>query len=159
MLKTLLAKLFPLTEVYAHCDIPCGIYDPHAAQVAAFTIIRMTGLLTETKDEDPKTIAFKIARYTRVKDEHAQILKREIRVIWGDYFKEENLETFPNLHDLVFKIMHLASKSAQEVNPQVASELLEKVQDFAEIFYQSKGLAIQRIKAAFPTAGEIVVNK
>ncbi len=149
-----LSKLLPSKPVYAHCDIPCGIYDPYMAQIAAHTVLRMTKLL---KDAEGDT--HKITRLTKVKEEHAQTVKHEVVVIWGDYFKEENIKDVPNLHDKVWKILKLASKTKQEVNEQAAQDLLSAVQEFAEIFWKSKGLVPVRIPSGYPTEGEIVSHK
>src|SRR3989344_5692823 len=142
-LKNLFFNIFPQSVAYAHCDIPCGIYDPHAAQLAAHTVIRMTNLTNDLKVssdnpsfEERKKIISQVARFTKVKEEHAEIVKHEIRVLWGDYFKEEHLKTYPNLHSLVFKIMKAASKAKQEINIDAANELLENVQQTAEIFWK-----------------------
>lgn len=159
-------KLLPSQTVYAHCDIPCGIYDPHQMQMAAHTVIRMTSMLNDLKpstaeppfDERRKIIS-QISRLTKVKEEHAEILKHELRVLWADYFKDEHLEKFPQLHDLVFKTMKLASIARQEINLEVANELLENTQKIAEIFYQTKGLEVVRIPSGYPTEGEIVSHK
>ncbi len=147
----LLDRIFPARIAYAHCDIPCGIYDPHIAQMAAHTVIRMTKLIEDAK-EDPH----KIARYAKVKDEHAELCKHEIRILWGDYFKQEHLKDYPDLHELVWKIMKLASKARQEVNMQAADELLEAVNEIAEIFWETKGFGTARFKAPYPTEKETI---
>lgn len=160
MLEEILERIFPVQIARAHCDIPCGIYDPHSAQLAAHTVVRMTALLKEVKnDPDDNTADFKIARLTRVKEDHAEVVKHEVRVIWGDYFKPETIEKFSEVNELVFNIMKSASKAKQEVNPEVANDLLGKVQQFAEIFWKSKGLETKRCDSTFPTGGEIVVPK
>jgi nickel superoxide dismutase len=148
---SLITKFLPLGTIYAHCDIPCGIYDPHEAQLSAHTVIRMTDLLSEAGED-----VHKIARLTRTKEDHAEKIKYEVRVIWGDYFKPEHLEKFPELHQLVFEIMKLASKAKQDIDRESAGQLLSKVQEFAEIFYKSKGVTPKRIKSLYPTEGEIV---
>ncbi|MCH7541407.1 superoxide dismutase, Ni [Patescibacteria group bacterium] len=154
MFSKIFDKIFPLQTVYAHCDIPCGIYDPHLAQLAAHTVIRMTDLINEKKG-DPHAII----RYTVVKEEHAELVKHEIRIIWGDYFRPEHVKEYPQLHPLVFDIMKLASKARQEVDEKTAKELLSKVQEFAEIFFKTKGVEPIRIKTVYPTEGEIVSHK
>lgn len=165
LLRYLLFYL-PGKKAYAHCDIPCGIYDPHNAQVAAHTVIRMTTLINELKVssqepsfEERKRIISQVARLTKVKEEHAELVKHEVRILWGDYFKEEHLKEYPNLHEKVFKIMKLASKAKQEVSIDAANELLSLVQDFAEIFYKTKGVKSVRVKTVYPTGGEIVLHK
>jgi len=154
MILDSLIKFLPTRPVYAHCDIPCGIYDPHAAQMAAHTVLRMTQLIREAKD-DP----VKLARLAHVKEEHAEIVKHEVTVIWGDYFKEENSKDVPDLSDKVWKILKLASKCKQGTDEAVAQELLTAVQEFAEIFWKSKGLEPVRIPSSYPTEGVIVLHK
>ena len=159
----LLDKIFTAKIAYAHCDIPCGIYDPHLAQVAAHTVIRMVDLINELESpgenpafEQRKEIMHKINRYTAVKEQHAELCKHEIRIIWGDYFKPEHVQKYPELHELVFKIMKLGSKAMQEINLQAAEELLETVNKIAEIFWETKGMGTARFKAPYPTARETV---
>jgi len=156
MLKKLLS-LIPLPAAYAHCDIPCGIYDPYPAQIAAHSVIRMTQLIQELKKEDEKVFIHNLTRYTKVKEDHAEILKHEIRVLWGDYFKEEHLKDNPKLHETVFKTLKLASKARQEINMDAAQQLLSAVMEIAEIFWKTKGRDTQRIPAPYPTGGELVI--
>lgn len=165
-IKSYLINLIPLGGVvYAHCDIPCGIYDPHLAQLAAHTVIRMNSLINDLKIsdnpsiDDRKNFIHDLSRYTKVKEEHAELIKHEIRVLWGDYFKEEHLKQYPDLSNLVLKTMKLASKARQEIDMEIALELLKTVQDIAEIFFKTKNLDPIRVTAPYPTGGEIVINK
>ncbi len=137
---------------HAHCDIPCGIYDPHLAQLAAHTVIRMTQLIQEHPND-----SYAIGRYATTKDEHAESCKREIRIIWGDYFKPEHLQKYPEIHELAWKIMKAASKARQEINMQAAEELLGYVNRFAEIFWETKGKKTKRVAAPYPTGKDLVV--
>ncbi len=150
----LLIKLLPAKIVYAHCDIPCGIYDPHNVQMAAHTIIRMTKLIQEAADD-----IHKIARMTAVKEEHAAIVEEEIVTLWADYFKEEHFNENPELKDLIEKIVKSTGKVRQEVNQEAAQELLDNVQKIAEIFWKTKGFEPIRISSGYPTEGEIVSHK
>lgn len=156
-------NVFPPQLAFAHCDVPCGIYDPHEAQVSAHTIIRMTMLINDLKAssdqpdfEERKKIISQVARLTKVKEDHAELLKGQIRVIWGDYFKPEHIEKHKGLHDLVFKIMKQASKVRQEVNLDEALALLGNVQKFSEMFWETKDRNTVRVKSGYPTEGEIV---
>lgn len=150
---------------YAHCDIPCGIYDPHVAQLAAHTIIRMVNLINDIKIEpdapieERKKFIHQISRYTKIKDEHAELCKHEVRILWGDYFKPEHLQKYPELHELVWKAMRLGSKSRQEVNLQAAEELLEAVNKIAEIFWSTKSIETVRRKSYYPTEREMIYPK
>lgn len=159
-------KLLPSSLVYAHCDIPCGIYDPHNIQTAAHTVIRMTNMINDLQVssenapfEERKKIIHQLSRLTKVKEDHSELLKKELQVLWSDYFKPEHLEKFPDLHDLVWKTMKLASKTKQEINLDAANELLENTQKIAEIFFKTKGLEPVRIPSGYPTEGEIVSHK
>lgn len=158
-----LDRISPAKIAYAHCDIPCGIYDPHHAQMAAQTIIRMNMLIKELPDpthEQKQEWHHKFTRYTAVKEQHAEIVKHEVRIIWGDFFKPEHVAKFPETHELVWKIMKLASKARQEVNLQASEELLDSVNKFAEMFWKAKGADVVKAKApGYPTEKEIVLPK
>ena len=158
----LLNRLFPAEEAHAHCDIPCGIYDPHMAQIAAQTVVRMNQLIEGLEQPGPgkqehAAFANSLSRYIRVKEEHAELCKHEVRIIWGDYFKPEHLEKYPELHSTVWKIMKLASKNRQEVSMEAAQELLAEVQKFAEMFWDSKGVSTKRQPSNQAVGGESVV--
>ncbi len=155
-----LDRVFKFEEAKAHCDIPCGIYDPHLAEVAALTVVRMVDLMAElaaaNKDKD---IAYhnSMARYIAVKEEHAELAKREVRVIWGDYIKQEQIDKFPELPGLVHKIMQLGSKARQGAGREAAMDLLNAVNRFAEIYWQTKGIAVKRVKAPYKPGEEMVL--
>ncbi len=160
----LLDAVLPPRAVYAHCDIPCGIYDPHEAQIAALTVIRMDQLIGElaapamdAKPEDRAAYISKLARYTAVKETHSERVKSEIRVIWGDFFTPDHAKQFPQVHELTWKILKQASKTRQGTNLADAQELLKLVQEFAEIFWQAKGAKSHRVPSMQKPGGEIVV--
>ncbi len=149
--------------VFAHCDIPCGIYDPHLAQVSVLTIIRMNQLIAELPKPGPQTTpeerdayVHKLSRCTAIKEEHAELCKRELRVLWGDYFTPDHLNAYPELHTLFWETMKLASKVRQEVNLQAAQDLLVKVQKITEIFWKTKGAEIRRQASLQKSGGELV---
>ncbi len=154
-LKKLL-KRFSSGRVYAHCDVPCGIYDPHQAQVDAHTIIRMV-MLMQNLDKNSAEYLQTYTRYVDVKEKHGESLKHEVRVIWGDYFKPKHLEQFPELNDLVWEIMRDASNARQHVDLEASKALLKKVQRFAEIFFESKGRKHKKVTAPYPTGESIVI--
>lgn len=132
-------KLLPAKPVFAHCDIPCGIYDPHAAQLAAKTVLKMVQKINELPKENPAVNdRNSFVRMVMVKEEHAEICKREILILWTDYFKSEHLEKFPNLHELVWKTTKLCSDNKRGVDEEKAQELIEAVDKIAEIFAETK---------------------
>ena len=152
----LVHRLFPARVARAHCDIPCGIYDPHMAQIAALTVVRMVQMIQDTKNEDHTGYTAQISRLTKVKEEHAELAKHELRVLWGDYFKPEHLQQFPDLHDKFWKAMKAASLSRQRVDMQAAQDLLAATQDIAEVFWKTKGVATKRLPSHQTAGGELV---
>lgn len=146
----------PAEDASAHCDIPCGIYDPHALQIAAHTVIRMISLLEALPDQLDKATLNTATRHIAVKEEHAKIAEQEIVILWTDYFKPEHLEKHPNLHDVVWKATKLTSTVKQGVSMQAAQDLLASSQQIAEIFWDTKGVKTRRQPSGQPTGGEIV---
>jgi nickel superoxide dismutase len=131
--------LKPSVTVYAHCDIPCGIYDPHSAELAARTVARMVELIGQLPKENPNEAdRAKFVRCVAIKEQHAEIVKREVQVIWSDYFKPEHLERYPDLHDRVWKILKLAGKNKQNIDATAAAELEAAVKEFSDIFWSTK---------------------
>ena len=154
----ILDKKMAFTEVSAHCDIPCKIYDPSAAQIAVLTIIRMVDLLEELQSVGiiNATSQAEFQRLITQKEEHGVKVKQEITTIWGDYIKAPQLEAFPELHELTHSIMLLSSKAKQTVNKEVSLELLTKVNRFAEIFWESKGVVTYTATCPYPPQQAVV---
>lgn len=147
--------------VDAHCDIPCGIYDPHHALIGALTVIRMVDLINKLVEEHGADGGHEfnnsMARYVVVKEEHAELTKNEIRVIWGDFIKEQHVNDYPQIHGLVHKIMQLGSKSRQTVDRETALALLEAVNEFSEIFWSIKGIKTKRVNSPYSVSEEMVI--
>jgi len=145
-------------SVSAHCDIPCKIYDPSSAQIAALTLIRMVDLLTELEEKGVTTLAgqAELQRLISEKEENGKLVKKEITIIWGDYIKAPQLEAYPELHELTHSIMVLASKAKQNVDKQASLQLLEKVNRFAEIFWATKGVATYTATCPYPPQQQVV---
>jgi nickel superoxide dismutase len=129
--------LAPTATARAHCDIPCGIYDPHEAEIAARTVARMVELINGLEGDDTES-RNKFSRCVRIKEDHAEKVKHEVQVIWSDYFKPEHLTAYPDLHDKVWKILKLASKNKQSVDAEAAAQLEASVKEFGEIFWATK---------------------
>jgi len=156
----LLNRVFPEGEASAHCDIPCGIYDPHLAQIAALTVVRMNQLIEALEAPAMDKAARdkymnSLARYIATKEQHAELVKHEVRVIRGDFFKPENSPE--GLDALVDNIMKTASKARQNIDMDAAQKLLELVNQFAEAFWKAKGVATKRAPTNQTAGGEFVV--
>ena len=131
--------LKPTTVAYAHCDIPCGIYDPTPAKIAADTVAKMVEKIAALdKSATDFTTRGNFVRMVMVKEQHAEICKKELQVLWSDYFKPEHVEKFPKLHDTFWKALKLASKNKQNVDAQAAADLQAAVKEISDMFYATK---------------------
>ena len=151
-------NILPFEKVYAHCDIPCKIYDPINAQISVLTMIRIIDLIEELESKTELNLDDR-SQFTRLiaqKEEHGLKVKEEVRVIWGDYIKKDQIEQFPEIHDLTHSIMLNASKAKQQVNRKITIELLEKINRFAEIFWKCKGIETYRAVCPYPPSQEII---
>lgn len=147
------------SDAQAHCDIPCGIYDPIVAQIAALTVVRMIDIIKNIEEKGTEPLAEfhnTVTRAILVKEEHAEKAKHEIRVIWGDYIKDAHVEKNPELNGLVHKIMQFGSKARQTTDRDAAVQLVEAINKFAEIFWETKGIKIKRAKAPYAPNLELV---
>jgi nickel superoxide dismutase len=143
----------------AHCDIPCKIYDPMTAQLAALTVVRMLDLIRELTDAHPQLGAADQAQFIRLVDEkerHAKAVKEEVRVIWGDYFKAPQFEQVAGVHDMVHGIMLQASKCKQGIDRDAGLELVTQVNRFAAAFWQTKGIETFTAVCPYPPSLELV---
>ena len=130
---------------FAHCDIPCGIYSPWIATLAARTVWTMVKKILDLKtpQDGASEVAFHahhntIARMVRVKEDHAETCKRELQILWSDYFKPEHLAMFPDLHDTFWKAAKLCSYNKQHVDLAKAQELLDAVAKISELFQKAE---------------------
>ena len=105
--------MFNLKEVKAHCDVPCGIYDPSAAQIAALSVIRMVDLMNAASNEHDVAYHNDMARYVAVKESEAVKCKEEIRIIWGDFIKPPQGPVNALIHTVVHNIMMLGGAAKQ----------------------------------------------
>lgn len=137
-----LSRFFPPKAVYAHCDIPCGIYTADPARTAAKTVLKMVEkILALPSDGSPQEILQarnSFVRMVQVKEEHAQACKKELLILWTDYFKEEHAVTFPDLHEKFWKAAKLCSKVKQEVSMEAAVALQGAVEEIAQIFAKAE---------------------
>ena len=143
-------------EVFAHCDIPCKIYDPIVIQVAALSVVRILDIINETSHDDVKENISELSRLTAEKENQARIVKDEVRIIWGDYFKEPQIKVFPKIHDLVHQIMMQGSKCKQGIDRKDGETLVDLINEFSEIFWATKDIETKRVKAPYPPSLEMV---
>jgi nickel superoxide dismutase len=129
--------LKPATIVSAHCDVPCGIYDPSTAQIAAKTVKAMYDKFLAVEGDDNKARNSKV-RMVLVKEEHAQKVKDELLILWTDYFKPNHEEAHPGLGEKIKAACNTASKAKQDFDPAHADLLITQVDEIAAIFWDTK---------------------
>ncbi len=136
---------FPAEEVSAHCDGPCGVYDPASSRIAAEAVLSMTKkmlALQPPEGNDAQAWASYLntmSRYALIKEEQAHIAKSEVLVLWTDYFKPVHLEAYPNLHTLIWETTKLLSHCKQHVDLDAANQLMEKIKEVHTVFWATKG--------------------
>ncbi len=154
LLDTLDKKL-GIQQAKAHCDVPCGIYDPIVAQINALTVVRMMDLMAALEAQGLARDN-SMSRYIAVKEEHAEKAKHEIRVIFGDFIKDAHVQQFPELPTLFHQILQLGSKARQTADRENGVAFVEAINRFAEIFWAVKGVATKKAKAPYAPALEMV---
>ena len=141
-------------KVSAHCDGPCGVYDPASTRVAAEAVLSMTKKLialtppASTDSEEWASYSNTFSRYVAVKEEQAKEAKKEILILWTDYFKPVHLETYPDLHETIWKAAKLCSACKVNINLDQAEELMSYVEKIHNIFWASKGRTDAFVKAS-----------
>jgi nickel superoxide dismutase len=139
-LKTAILQALRVKQASAHCDIPCGIYDPISAKIAAQTVLKMVMRIQALGDSHDVANQNSLARYITVKEEHAAVCKKELDILWHDYFRPDHLEKYPDLHTTVWTATKLAGANKQNVNLESAQQLVAAVDEIAGIFWATKGV-------------------
>jgi nickel superoxide dismutase len=131
----LLTRLFrPKTTVSAHCDLPCGVYDPAQARIEAESVKAICEKYQQSDDSVFRT------RALIIKEERAELVKHHLWVLWTDYFKPPHFERYPHLHQLFNEATKLAGAAGGKgtVDPAKADELLSKIAEIDKIFWETK---------------------
>lgn len=151
------ARLLGAEVVEAHCDIPCGIYDPHAALLAARTVQTMVTKLQalpplseEMTPEEERATRNTFARLVAVKEAHAQLCKQELLILWSDFFTEEDAKRRPELHAAVWKAVQLCSANKQAVDAEKAQQLRDACDAVGALFHEAQ--PFHEAKTARPPA-------
>lgn len=123
--------MFRIKPVYAHCDLPCGVYDPTQARIEAESVFKIMGKYGDLSDED-KT------RAIMIKEQRAELVKHHLWVLWTDYFKPEHAETYPHLHNLFWRAAKQAGQCKKTVDPAEGEKLLALINEISQIFVATK---------------------
>ena len=130
-----LTRLFtPKIVVQAHCDLPCGVYDPAQARIEAESVKGICQKYAENDDPDFRT------RAILIKEQRAELVKHHLWVLWTDYFKPPHFEKYPELHQLFNEATKLAGATGAKgsVDAAKAQELLDKIAEIDKIFWETK---------------------
>jgi nickel superoxide dismutase len=132
-----MSLLHPKTRVSAHCDLPCGVYDPAQARIEAQSVKAIQEKYQG--NEDP---AFR-SRALSIKEERADLVKHHLWVLWTDYFKPNHLEKYPQLHDLFWQATKAAGAAGAKgsVDPADGQKLIDLIDEIAKIFWETKAAA------------------
>jgi nickel superoxide dismutase len=128
-----------IKKVYAHCDVPCGIYETDSMQHAAATVKKMVEKMIELGD--PKGDLDHVNQQTRMvlyKEEHAKKCKEQLYLLWSDYFKPEHLERFPDLHTIFWTATKQCGKVKQTVSLEECDKLIAYIDQISQMFLDSK---------------------
>jgi nickel superoxide dismutase len=125
-------RLSPPRIAHAHCDLPCGVYDPVQARIEADSVKGCMQKYNDSDDHDFQT------RCIIIKEERADLVKHHLWVLWTDYFKPEHLEKYPQLHDLFWKATKKAGETKKTTDVAVADDLLAQIAEIDKIFWETK---------------------
>jgi nickel superoxide dismutase len=131
----LLARLLePKVTAYAHCDLPCGVYDPAQARIEAESVKAIDQKYQDNTDPVYRT------RALIIKEQRSELVKHHLWVLWTDYFKPPHFEKYPQLNTLFNEATKLAGAAGTKgsVDVAVADELLAKIDEIAKIFWETK---------------------
>jgi nickel superoxide dismutase len=136
---TVLSRLISLADrlaapatAHAHCDLPCGVYDPAQARIEAESV---KGCIEKFNASDDST--FK-TRAVQIKEERADLVKHHLWVLWTDYFKPPHLEAYPQLHELFWNATKAAGEVKKTTDVAVADDLLAQIAEIDKIFWATK---------------------
>lgn len=124
-------KLFSIKPVYAHCDLPCGVYDPSQAKVESASVHEIMKKYPDLDEADK-------VRAIIIKEDRAELVKHHLMVLWADYFKPEHVEKYPQLHDMFWKAIKQASQCKRHLDPAEGQKLEDQVDAIAKIFWETK---------------------
>ncbi|MGE5460861.1 MAG: superoxide dismutase, Ni [Solirubrobacterales bacterium] len=126
------ASLRSRRVVHAHCDLPCGVYDPAQARIEAESVKAI-----QEKYQGNEDAAFR-TRALDIKEQRAELVKHHLWVLWTDYFKPEHLEKFPQLHQLFWTATKEAGASKKSEDPAQGQKLLDAIDEIAKVFWETK---------------------
>jgi nickel superoxide dismutase len=140
MRPTIEALLRPRRVVHAHCDVPCGVYDPAQARIEAESVkaIQERYQDAENKKSSAESVDDYRTRCLMIKEQRADLVKHHLWVLWTDYFKPEHAQRYSNLHELFWNATKEAGLAKKSQDPAQGQKLLDQVDEIAKIFWETK---------------------
>ena len=134
------ALIRPTRVASAHCDLPCGIYDPAQARIEAESVraIQERYQNAENMKGATQTLEDYRARALSIKEQRADMVKHHLWVLWTDYFTPAHLEKYPQLHDSFWKATKLAGAAKKAQDPAQGQQLLDAIAEIDKIFWETK---------------------
>ncbi len=141
MIRTVIQRIIRPSEVaHAHCDLPCGIYDPAQARIEAESV-RAVQERYQKADQFKgagETIEDYHSRCLAIKEERADLVKHHLWVLWTDYFRPEHAEKYPQLHELFWTATKAAGAAKKSQDPAQGQQLLDAIAEIDKIFWETK---------------------
>jgi len=129
----MLSRFFaPTVKVSAHCDLPCGVYDPAQARIEAESVKAVQEKYQANSDPDFRT------RVIIIKEQRAELAKHHVTVLWSDYFKAPHFEKYPQLHTLVNDTLKALSAAKASSDPATGQKALDLIAEIDRIFWETK---------------------
>ena len=124
----------PKTTVHAHCDLPCGVYDPAQARIEAESVKAIMEKYQGNEDPVYRT------RALNIKEQRAELVKHHLWVLWTDYFKPNHFEKYPQLHGLFNAATKQAGAAGGKgtVDLTEGQKLLDQIEEISKIFWETK---------------------
>jgi nickel superoxide dismutase len=140
-MRRIVARLLkPSRVVHAHCDLPCGVYDPAQARIEAESVQKIQEKYQDAENQRKPSESEEEFRHRSllIKEHRADLVKHHLWVLWTDYFKPEHLDQYPELHDLFWRATKTAGDAKRSVDPKQGQELLDLIGEIDKIFWETK---------------------
>ena len=139
-LLSLADRVQPPSVVHAHCDLPCGVYDPAQARIEAESVkaIQERYADAENKKSAAESAEDYRTRCLLIKEQRANLVKEHLWILWTDYFKPEHLENYPQLHELFWNATKEAGDAKRSEDPAQGQKLLDAIDELSKVFWETK---------------------
>ena len=139
-----------LTEVYGHCQVPCGIYDD-AVRIVQIeeditTIRKAMNKINDLAGKSDAQSLNQISRWVNTKEDHAQNAQETVLNYFlaqrvkakekGNKDRQKYVDQTLTLHQLIVKLM----KCKQTVDQRNCSDAYELLDKFTNLYFEQHGI-------------------